>query len=154
MDLGQNLLPLLVLARLALLRALLELPDSVAEAAFVSETLYKFDAEPVQILYGLPRNGRQIRGRDQFHPAHPAHGWTSKSNLQKLLRNRRAMMPSAKQCPARSWTQHNPRKCPPSVFLVPWWTCCLHMALDFVSLGTGSGSVGSVGCCWWQLHLK
>ena len=29
-----------------------------------------------------------------------------------------------------------------------------HAALDFVSLGTGSGSVGSVVCCWWQLHLK
>ena len=55
MDLGQNLLPLplLVLARLAL-QALLDIPDSVAEVAFVSETLYKFDTEPFQILYGLP----------------------------------------------------------------------------------------------------
>ena len=29
-----------------------------------------------------------------------------------------------------------------------------YMALDFVSLGTGIGSVGSVVCFWWQLHPK
>ena len=29
-----------------------------------------------------------------------------------------------------------------------------YVALDFVSLGTGRGWVGSVVCYWWQLHLK
>ena len=29
-----------------------------------------------------------------------------------------------------------------------------YVALHFVSLGTGIRSVGSVVCCWWQLHLK